>query len=66
VALAPRYLYYRKFGTFYEEFLKCFIGDHQIVPPRIKQHDLVELASKLKSQNGLLIKAKEIRTSNRF
>jgi hypothetical protein len=41
---------YRKIGTFFEEFLKCFIGDHKISPQAIGavENDLEDYAEKLK------------------
>jgi hypothetical protein len=37
-----------KFGTFYEEFFKCFIGDHLISPAALKATSLEDYAEKMK------------------
>lgn len=58
--------FYRSFGTFYEEFFKCFIGDHHIVPPYIEPKKLAELASKLEAGNSFLIRVTEVYRNNPF
>jgi hypothetical protein len=44
-SISTQDFYYRRFGTFYEEFFKCFIGDHKIVPPHIEPSELANLVS---------------------
>ena len=50
-------LYYHTFGVFYEEFFKCFIGDHKIAPIYKDVKTLATFAEEYKVNNVLYIKA---------
>lgn len=39
---------YRSFGSFFEEFVKCFIGDHKISPDALGASDLEDYLEKLR------------------
>jgi len=41
---------YHSFGTFFEEFFKCFIGDHKISPSALDATGLEDYAEKIKAQ----------------
>lgn len=41
---------YHSFGTFFEEFFKCFIGDHKISPLALGATGLEDYAEKIKAQ----------------
>lgn len=48
--------YAHDIGFFYEEFLKCFIGDHKLIPYPVEQIDLKRFAEQTNVSNVLLIK----------
>ena len=48
--------YTYKLGNFYEEFLKCFIGDHRITPYPVNKLDLSHFAQEVDAQNVLMIR----------
>lgn len=56
-SINTEHIYNHRFGSFYEEFFKCFIGDTKIVTPRIQPKDLAALAKLNNSNNALLIRA---------
>lgn len=50
--------FYKSFGTFWKEFLKCFIGDHQIlgrIPTSCQ--DLRSIADMFGAENAIIIEA---------
>lgn len=50
-------LHYHNFGVFYEEFFKCFVGDHKIAPIYKDVKTLATFAEEYKVNNVLYIKA---------
>ena len=49
---------YERFGNFYKEFFRCFIGDHLIYPPDFDPNkDLPRLASETGAANLLVVTA---------
>lgn len=48
---------YERFGKFYRDFFRCFIGDHKIAPPYDPTKDLLDLASESGAANLLLVTA---------
>lgn len=44
---------FRSFGSFYEEFVKCFIGDHMIAPDRLNATNLEDYAKKMSANAAL-------------
>ena len=51
------YLYYKKLGSFYQEFFKCFIGDHHIAPIYNDSTQLGKLADNYSVANVIIIEA---------
>jgi hypothetical protein len=49
---------FHKFGTFFEEFFKCFIGDHLISPIALKTTNLEDYAEKMKAHAIFKIEVK--------
>ena len=49
--------YYRMFGSFYEEFFKCFVGDPKLAQPYTNPEDLAKTAQRANANNALLVKA---------
>ena len=48
----------RSFASFYEEFVKCFIGDHKIAPEHLHAKDLEDYAEKISANAALQISVK--------
>lgn len=46
---------YHSFGSFFEEFFKCFIGDHRLSPDALQAKDLEDYADRLRAEAILLI-----------
>ena len=57
-SIDTRYYYKKKFGSFYEEFFKCFIGDHHISPFYNKPMDLISFIKDFEIKNIIYIQAK--------
>lgn len=55
--ISTELLYSHKFGDFYKEFFKCFIGDSKLVAPYIKPDDLGIFAEQVNAQNVVMIRA---------
>lgn len=53
-----RFYYKKRFGSFYQEFFKCYIGDHNISTIYNKPPDLISYAEELNVKNVLYISAK--------
>lgn len=49
---------FRNFGSFYEEFIKCFIGDHKIAPDQLGAVNLEDYAKRLTADAALKIAIK--------
>lgn len=47
---------FHKLGTFYEEFLKCFVGDHKISPAALNASSLEDYAEKVKAASVMQLK----------
>lgn len=47
---------YHTFGSFYEEFVKCFIGDHQISPAALGASSLEDYAEKISAEAVIQLK----------
>lgn len=55
-SISTDHFYYHKFGKFYEEFFKCFIGDHKITGDDVSPEDLPGIAEDTGANNAILIK----------
>lgn len=51
-------------GFFYEQFLRCFIGDHKLTPYPIEKIDLRKIAKTTESNNVILIEGTRDNESN--
>jgi hypothetical protein len=57
-SINTKYFYQRKFGGFYEEFFKCFVGDHKLALPTNTPKDIVAFARENNlAQHKFLIRA---------